>query len=187
MRSRLAFVLLASIAGAGSLFLVRGAAVTTHAGKNHPASQSGKLAPGKLIIDYPLEGSIFPPEITPPTFLFHDSTETAKRWVVEVSFAGRSNRIRVEAPGELMQVGRERPRRGSGCHSHSRAGRNPHLEAGRRDLGEHQAPVGSIAGDHHNRWIRRRQFKPAGVVRKSDDFNLQWIRSALPSSTATFR
>ncbi len=109
MRSRLAFVLLASIAGAGSLFLVRGAAVTTHAGKNHPASQSGKLAPGKLIIDYPLEGSIFPPEITPPTFLFHDSTETAKRWVVEVSFAGRSNPIRLEAPGELMQVGESDP------------------------------------------------------------------------------
>ena len=65
-----------------------------------------------MTIDYPLEGSIFPPEITPPTFLWHDRSETAKRWVVEVSFADHSESIRLEAAGEFMQVGESDPQAG---------------------------------------------------------------------------
>src|SRR5208337_4066560 len=57
-------------------------------------------------------GSVFPPEITPPTFLGRDASETAKRWVVEVSFADHSGRIRVEAPGEYMQMGEIDPQAG---------------------------------------------------------------------------
>jgi hypothetical protein len=38
------------------------------------------------------------PEITPPTFLWRDASETAKRWVVEVSFTDHSEGIRVEVP-----------------------------------------------------------------------------------------
>jgi hypothetical protein len=51
-------------------------------------------------------------EIIPPTFLWHDRSETATRWVVEVSFADHSNRIRVEAAGEFMQVGESDSRAG---------------------------------------------------------------------------
>jgi hypothetical protein len=47
----------------------------------------------------------FPPEITPPTFLWRDSSEAAKRWVIEISFADRSGVIRVESKGELMRQG----------------------------------------------------------------------------------
>jgi len=57
----------------------------------------------RLTIDYPLAGSIFPPEITPPTFLWHDST-TASHWAIEVSFAGRPS-IRVNAAGDFLQPG----------------------------------------------------------------------------------
>lgn len=68
----------------------------------------------KIVIDYPLEGSVFPPEITPPTFLWHDPAETAKRWEIEASFAGQKDKIRVESPGEHMKRGEIDPRAGEG-------------------------------------------------------------------------
>ena len=92
-----AIFLLAGILGAGSVFLVGGAGLSgTSSSDRLPAA--GPSA--KITIDYPLEGSVFPPEITPPTFLWRDASETANRWVVEVSFADHSNEIRVETPGE---------------------------------------------------------------------------------------
>ena len=42
--------------------------------------------PAPITIDYPLEGSIFPPEITAPTFLWHDPAETATVWLIEAAF-----------------------------------------------------------------------------------------------------
>jgi len=64
-----------------------------------------------ITIDYPLENSIFPPEITAPTFLWRDSSE-ADHWVVEVSFQGRADKIRVNAPGEHWKVGEVDPQSG---------------------------------------------------------------------------
>jgi Flp pilus assembly protein TadD len=70
--------------------------------------------PAKITVDYPLDGSVFPPEITPPTFLWRDASETAKRWVIEVSFADHSSGIRVETPGEHMQMGEIDSQAGAG-------------------------------------------------------------------------
>jgi Flp pilus assembly protein TadD len=81
-------------------------------GKNEPATPAGPLAP--IMIDYPLNGSVFPPEITAPTFLWHDPSESAKQWVVEVSFAGHANGIRIETKGPLMQQGALDPEAGPG-------------------------------------------------------------------------
>lgn len=67
-----------------------------------------------ITIDYPLNGSIFPPEITAPTFLWHDNTPAAKRWVVTVSFADRSPAIEGDTPGELMAMGEIDPKAGTG-------------------------------------------------------------------------
>jgi Flp pilus assembly protein TadD len=90
---------------------VGGAALSRSSGRDHalPASQ-----PAKITVDYPLDGSVFPPEITPPTFLWRDASETAKRWVIEVSFADHSGGIRVEAPGEHLQMGEIDPQTGPG-------------------------------------------------------------------------
>ncbi len=109
MRLLSAHILFVGIFGAGSLFLVGGAGLSRPADRRHapPASP-----PAKITVDYPLDGSVFPPEITPPTFLWRDASETAKRWVVEVSFANHSGRIRVEAPGEHMQMGEVDPQAG---------------------------------------------------------------------------
>ena len=109
MRLLSANVLFVGILGAGSVLLVGGAGLSQSAGRRHAGRAS---PPAKITFDYPLEDSVFPPEITPPTFLWRDASEAAKRWVVEVSFANHSGRIRVEAPGEHMQMGEVDPQAG---------------------------------------------------------------------------
>jgi tetratricopeptide (TPR) repeat protein len=56
-------------------------------------------APADLTVDYPLNASIFPPEIIAPTFLWHDSSGDASHWLVEVTFEESPARIYVLAPG----------------------------------------------------------------------------------------
>jgi tetratricopeptide (TPR) repeat protein len=108
MRSCFVNFLIAGTVASGSVFLVCAAGVRPFSEQH--AQVASPMA--KIEIDYPLEGSIFPPEITPPTFLWHDRSETAKRWVVEVSFAGHTKSIRVEAAGEFMHVGENDPQAG---------------------------------------------------------------------------
>lgn len=57
-----------------------------------------------ITVDYPVDGSVFPPEITPPTFLWRDESD-ANRWMIEISFADHSRPIRVDASGPQMRVG----------------------------------------------------------------------------------
>jgi Flp pilus assembly protein TadD len=94
-------VLLARIAGAVSIFLLCGTMLKSFV----VLGSTSESQPAKITINYPLEGSVFPPEITPPNFLWHDPTETATLWVIEVSFAHRSDKIHIEAPGEYLQLG----------------------------------------------------------------------------------
>ena len=42
-----------------------------------------------ITVDYPEEGSIFPPEIVPPTFLWHDGSAAAASWRVDFAHRGR--------------------------------------------------------------------------------------------------
>jgi tetratricopeptide (TPR) repeat protein len=66
------------------------------------------MAPAHLAtitIDYPLEGSIFPPEITPPTFIWRDAAEHTTRWRIEVAFGDGSPGIQVESRGEPIRIG----------------------------------------------------------------------------------
>jgi Flp pilus assembly protein TadD len=98
-KSRLINILFAALIGAGSVFLVGGAALSTTFGKEDQPAAS------RISIDYPLNGSVFPPEITPPTFLWHDPESAVKHWMIEVSFADGSKSIRVRAVGEPLQVG----------------------------------------------------------------------------------
>ena len=103
-------VLFAGIVGAGFLFLVNGAELSRPLGSGQAPRAD---QPAKIAFDYPLDGSVFPPEITPPTFLWQDPSETAERWVVEISFAHHSAAIRVETPGERLQVGEIDPQAGA--------------------------------------------------------------------------
>jgi tetratricopeptide (TPR) repeat protein len=107
--------LIGILAGAGAMVLVCGAALwIAPAGRPALAATGTDKVSEKITIDYPSEGSIFPPDITSPTFLWHDPSQTAQRWVVEVEFANRAENIRVETPGALMQRGKIDPEAGPG-------------------------------------------------------------------------
>src|SRR5436305_3600367 len=58
---------------------------------------------------YPLEGSVFPPDIARPTFVWRDADERASSWLVEVRFSDGSSK-RFKARGEKFQVGEIDPR-----------------------------------------------------------------------------
>ena len=63
------------------------------------SGQKSDEAPA-LTIDYPLNESIFPPEIVAPTFLWQEPTEQADTWLIEMSFEADSGRIYVLSPGD---------------------------------------------------------------------------------------
>jgi Flp pilus assembly protein TadD len=60
-------------------------------------------------IDYPLNGSVFPPEITPPTFLWRDA-EAASHWQIEIKFADGFAGMRFDSDGPRLSVGEIDPR-----------------------------------------------------------------------------
>ena len=78
---------------------------------------------GAIVVDYPEAGSIFPPEITPPTFLWRDSSEDATQWTIQVAFSDGSTSIHAQSAGEKLRIGEIDPR----CVSASNV--LPHLTA----------------------------------------------------------
>ena len=82
--------------------------------RENRCSRSSTPQISAIKIDYPLEGSLFPPEITAPTFLWHDANENATRWVIEVSFAGAAPGIQVASQGDQLQRGEIDPGAGPG-------------------------------------------------------------------------
>ncbi|HWQ54826.1 MAG TPA: tetratricopeptide repeat protein [Bryobacteraceae bacterium] len=65
--------------------------------------------PAAITIDYPEDGSIFPPEITAPTFLWRD-TSAATAWRIEVAFGNGAAAIRARVHGERLRIGETDPR-----------------------------------------------------------------------------
>ena len=67
--------------------------------------------PRPITADYPLEGSVFPPEFAPPTFLWHDASPRARAWTVDVSFGeGAAPSLHATSRGEPLQIGEIDPR-----------------------------------------------------------------------------
>ncbi|MGA7339263.1 MAG: tetratricopeptide repeat protein [Terracidiphilus sp.] len=56
-----------------------------------------------ISIDYPEDGSIFPPGITPPTFLWRDGA--AGSWHLDIAFGGEVPAIHIVSKGERMHLG----------------------------------------------------------------------------------
>jgi hypothetical protein len=69
------------------------------------SSPLAKSHSASISIDYPEDGSIFPPEITPPTFIWRDQDSSAKSWRIEIAFADGSSSIRFHSLGEPMKIG----------------------------------------------------------------------------------
>jgi tetratricopeptide (TPR) repeat protein len=57
-----------------------------------------------ITVDYPEDGSIFPPEITPPTFLWRDASPSASVWTIDVAFTDGAAGIRAESAGERLRL-----------------------------------------------------------------------------------
>jgi tetratricopeptide (TPR) repeat protein len=74
------------------------------------ATAQSRPHPLPLVIDYPADQSIFPPEITPPTFLWRDPVEAASLWLIDLSFTDGSPAIHVRSKGERMKLGEIDPR-----------------------------------------------------------------------------
>jgi len=62
-------------------------------------------APGAIIVDYPSQGSIFPPDLIPPLFQWRDDSASTTVWRIQVRFGERAPSIDLWSAGEKMQVG----------------------------------------------------------------------------------
>lgn len=71
-------------------------------------------APTTIRIDYPFDGSVFPPDITPPTFLWHDANSSAKHWAIQILFANRPTPVWIAAAGDPLKQGESDPNAGPG-------------------------------------------------------------------------
>ena len=66
--------------------------------------------PARITIDYPLDGSIFAPEIVAPTFLWRDASPSAKFWRIEVAFSDGAAGIQSVSRGQRPRIGEIDPR-----------------------------------------------------------------------------
>ncbi len=61
--------------------------------------------PAAITIDYPLAGSVFPPDFAPPTFLWRDGAPQAVAWRVEIRFSVGAAPLRFDVTGEPFDFG----------------------------------------------------------------------------------
>ncbi|HXW13202.1 MAG TPA: hypothetical protein VEN79_01730, partial [Terriglobia bacterium] len=81
-----------------------------HAADTPPSPIPDSQTLGTITVDYPAEGSIFPPEITPPTFLWRDDSSGASVWTIDVAFSDGSVGIHAKSAGEHLRIGEIDPR-----------------------------------------------------------------------------
>jgi tetratricopeptide (TPR) repeat protein len=67
------------------------------------APAAAQIAP--ITVDYPADGSIFPPDFTAPTFLWRDASKDAAVWRIEVAFGDGSSSIKLRPAGEPLRIG----------------------------------------------------------------------------------
>jgi len=63
-----------------------------------------------ITVDYPADGSLFPPDIVAPTFLWRDAINGAETWQIEVVFTDGSAPITATSKGERLRIGEIDPR-----------------------------------------------------------------------------
>ncbi len=68
------------------------------------------LVPGSITIDYPADGSIFPPEFPAPTLLWRDGNKKVASWEINITFTDGFHPIRVKSKGEPIRIGEVDPR-----------------------------------------------------------------------------
>jgi tetratricopeptide (TPR) repeat protein len=61
-------------------------------------------APNNILIDAPVSGTIYPPDIIPPQFKWRDNNAAATVWRIEIAFE-KGKLIRASSKGERLQIG----------------------------------------------------------------------------------
>ncbi|MGO9239410.1 MAG: tetratricopeptide repeat protein [Bryobacteraceae bacterium] len=69
------------------------------ASANHSTPLAG------ITVDYPKDGSVFPPDFVPPTMEWRDSEPRAKFWGIEFDFSDGAAAVKAKSPGERPQIG----------------------------------------------------------------------------------
>src|ERR1700693_31107 len=100
MRLKRTAKLLPALGMSAGLALLWGAAAA-----NSPADHGTPAECAPILIDFPEPGSLFPPDLTPPTFLWRETTAGAIAWRIEVLFGERGPRVRQSSPGEKPRIG----------------------------------------------------------------------------------
>ena len=93
---------------AGRVFAQQSASTPAMASSSSSNQNDQKVH--EIAVDYPEEGSIFPPEITPPTFLWRDASNDASFWMIDVAFSDGSAGIHAKSAGERLRIGEIDPR-----------------------------------------------------------------------------
>ncbi len=75
-----------------------------------PGAGFAQPQPAPITIDYPIEGTVFPPDFAPPAFIWRDAAERATAWTIDIAFGDRSQAIHINARGERMKIGEIDPR-----------------------------------------------------------------------------
>lgn len=71
-----------------------------------PMDAANQGIPLAIIIDVPLNHSIYPPDIIPPQFAWRDEHSAAAVWRIDVVFGGeKAQTIQAWSAGEKMQIG----------------------------------------------------------------------------------
>lgn len=76
----------------------------------HRSAALAAESPATISVDYPLNGSIFPPDMAAPTFQWRDPAQDAKRWEITIAFADGSPALHVSSQGERLKIGEIDPR-----------------------------------------------------------------------------
>ncbi len=63
-----------------------------------------------IVVDYPLNNSVFPPDMEAPTFQWRDPAKGAVRWLIDVTFDDGSLPLHVISKGEGLKIGEIDPR-----------------------------------------------------------------------------
>jgi tetratricopeptide (TPR) repeat protein len=83
---------------------------TAHAGDFSPSANPAGQNLAAITVDYPADGSIFPPEIIAPTFLWGDPSNDAQVWIIDVAFGDGAAGLQAKSAGERLRIGEIDPR-----------------------------------------------------------------------------
>lgn len=62
-------------------------------------------AESPLVIDYPADGSIFPPDFAPPTLIWRDAASNSLIWRIQITFESGAPAFELTVPGSPLGIG----------------------------------------------------------------------------------